>query len=42
MGNATTNFVQSPLAYDPSLPLLDPTNLSRQRALTIQLTATRQ
>ena len=26
MGNATTNFVQSPLAYDPSLPLLDPTN----------------
>ena len=25
MGNATTNFVQSPLAYDPSLPL-DPTN----------------
>lgn len=26
MGNATPNFVQSPLAYDPSLPLLNPAN----------------
>ena len=26
MGNATPNFVQSPLAYDPSLPLLDSDN----------------
>ena len=36
MGNATTNFVQSPLAYDPSLPLLDPTNPIPPRAPMIQ------